>query len=75
MDIIVLVVVTVFGWIWFTLLLAQPEQWARFVDRYSWGVTRRFEKGLGLKILIGSSAVLGTVGLVIDFVNWTHTHR
>lgn len=74
-------------WLWFTI--AKPEQWSRFVDRENdfWvkrGMLpaslvdrfRRFEKGPGQKILIGSGAMLGvTVLIVIHLLIRSHTHR
>ena len=88
-DIIILITLTIFCWLWLWYMIAKPEQWSRFVDKENdfWlkrGIvsasfsarSRRFEKGLGQKILVGIGAVLGTVGLlVIRFLIWKHTHR
>ena len=76
-TLIVLIALTVFGWLWLWFMMAKPEPWSRFVNRendfwVSRGIIsaslseriRRFEKGRGQKILVGSGAAFGTVLLL-----------
>jgi hypothetical protein len=86
---IILIALGIFSWLWLWFMIARPKQWSSFVDKENdfWlkrGIvsasfserSRRFEKGLGQKILVGSTAILSTVGLlVIHFLIWKHTHR
>ena len=86
---ILIIALTIFCWVWFWYILARPEQWSRFVDKendfwvkrgfFSASFSekfRRFEKGLGQKILVGSGAVLSTVGFIfIRYLIWKHAHR
>jgi hypothetical protein len=73
----VLVLLTVFGYIWLWFIIRRPEKWAVWVDRENdfWvhrGIVsvsfaermKRIEKGLPQKILVGTVAVLGTGGLI-----------
>jgi hypothetical protein len=68
-------------WIWLWFMVTKPEQWSRLVDRENdfwlkrglistslseW--TRRLEKGLLLRFLVGIGAILSTVELLVAFV-------
>jgi hypothetical protein len=72
----ILAVLTALLICWFWFILAKPNLWSRLVDKENdfWvkrGIIsasfsdkfRRFEKGLGLKILIAAGALLGIAGL------------
>jgi hypothetical protein len=74
-------------WLWF--MIAKPERWSQIVDKENdfWvrkGIVpasfsewfRRFEKGLRLKILVGSAALLG-MGFIIFtcILLWRNTHQ
>ena len=69
--------------LWF--MIARPEQWGRLVDRENdfWvskgivspslsGWFRQFEKGLGLKILLGISTLLGMGVFIYGIVVLRH---
>jgi hypothetical protein len=83
----ILVVLTVFEICWLWFMIAKPERWSRFVDRENdfWvkrGIVsaslserfKKFEKGLGQKILVGTGALLGMAALVGAFIIllWYH---
>lgn len=86
---IFLMALTAFCWLLLWYLIARPVEWSRLVDKENdfWvnrGIVsasfsdrfRRFEKGIGLKVLVGIGAILGTVGfLVIRFLIWKHSHK
>jgi len=74
---VTLVLLTAFCIGWLCFMIVDPDKWSDFVDKeYTFWVRRgictpsfaekfkRFEKGLGMKILIGSGASLGFVGLL-----------
>jgi len=73
----VLIVLTVFTYIWLWFLIQRPQKWASFVDRENDFLVRkgfisatfadrmkRHEKGLTQKLIVGGDAFLGT-GLLI----------
>jgi hypothetical protein len=74
----VLFLLTAGSFVWWCFLLWQPERWGAFVDwEYGFWVRRgllspalaekckRLEKGKALKYLVGGTAVLGALYLVI----------
>ncbi len=80
-----LAVVTV-AWLWF--IVTQPAKWAQLVDKENdyWvekGFVsvaasqwfRRFEKGLGQKLLIALVALLSGGGLIFLALHVPHHHR
>jgi hypothetical protein len=76
--------ITIFSFVWLWFMLKRPEQWNWFVDRENafWvrtgvvpaGVARRcqrFEKGWPQKLLVGATALLGALGLVLSgILHW-----
>lgn len=73
-----LLILTVVSLLWLGFMLCQPARWAAFVDwEYDFWVRRRLlspsraekckrlEKGLGLKCLVGATALVGMLFLVI----------
>ncbi len=84
----VIIVLATASWLLLWFMIARPKLWARLVDKENdfWvnkGIIsatfsercRSLEKGLCLKILIGSGAVLGTFGfLLIRFLIWKNAH-
>ena len=84
-----LIATTALCWLWLWFMIAKPQQWSRLVDKENdfflrLGLvsaslserSRRFEKGLGPKILVGLTAVIGTVALlVVQFLISRHAHK
>jgi hypothetical protein len=72
-----LVVITVFCWLWLWFMVKKPARWGMMVDRenafwVSKGIVsasfaekfKRFEKGRGQKVLVCAAAVVGTAGYI-----------
>lgn len=86
---ILLLATTALCWLWLWFMIARPQQWSRLVDKENdfflrLGLVsaslseraRRFEKGLGAKMLVGFAAIIGTVALlVVQFLISKHVHK
>ena len=87
LAILALVAIASIIWLWF--MIFKPEQWSRLVDKENdfWvgkgivspslsGWFRRFEKGLGQKILVGIAAAMGIGGFIFVSISFWHlTHK
>jgi hypothetical protein len=63
---------TTVAWWWLWFMVKKPEKWVRFVDSSFWekrgmgsAWAERFVKGRGMKILIGTAAVIGSLATLI----------
>ena len=81
-SLIILIALTAGCWLWLWFMVQRPERWSSIVEKenafwVSRGIVsaslaeriKRFERGRGQKILIGTGAVLGT-GVLVFFLIW-----
>lgn len=80
MEIIVFMLVSMLCWVWLWFMIKRSAKWERLVDRengfwISKGVAvaffeklKRFEKGPGQRLLVGSAAILAMIAALLNLL-------